>query len=82
MEYNSFENPFPWLIDTDYKALRTERYKYIHWFKHENKDELYDLKDDPYEMNNLVNRKDMQAVVMEMKEKLALEVAKTFGLNN
>jgi hypothetical protein len=33
-------------------------------------------------MNNLVNRKDMQAIVMEMKEKLALEVAKTFGLNN
>jgi N-acetylglucosamine-6-sulfatase len=82
MEYYSFENPFPWLIDTDYKALRTERYKYINWFKHENKDELYDLVDDPYEMNNLVNRKDMQTVVTEMKEKLALEVAKTFGLNN
>jgi N-acetylglucosamine-6-sulfatase len=82
MEYYSFENPFPWLIDTDYKALRTERYKYIHWFKHENKDELYDLVDDPYEINNLVNRKDMQTVVKEMKEKLALEVAKTFGLNN
>ena len=82
MEYYSFENPFPWLIDTDYKALRTERYKYIHWFKHENKDELYDLVDDPYEMNNLINRKDMQSVVIEMKEKLAFEVAKTFGLDN
>ena len=38
--------------------------------------------DDPYEMNNLVNQKDLQTVVMEMKEKLALEVAKTFGLTN
>ena len=30
IEYYSYENPMPWLIDTDYKALRTKKYKYIH----------------------------------------------------
>jgi N-acetylglucosamine-6-sulfatase len=80
MEYYSYENPMPWLIDTDYKALRTERYKYIHWFKHEGKNELYDMQEDPFEMNNLVRQENMQDVVKEMKEKLAKEVAKSFGL--
>ena len=82
MEYYSFENPMPWLIDTDYKALRTERYKYIHWFKHENKNELYDLIEDPYELNNLIGRKDLQAIVKDMQKNLALEVNRSFGLSN
>lgn len=82
MEYYSYENPFPWLIDTDYKALRTERYKFIHWFKHENKNELYDLIDDPYELNNLINRKDLQDVVKDLEIKLAAEVSRSFGLKN
>ena len=82
MEYYSYENPMPWLIDTDYKALRTERYKYIHWYKHENKNELYDLKNDPFEMMNLVNEKSMQGIKKELQEKLAQEVIKVIGLDN
>ena len=80
VEYYSYENPMPWLIDTDYKALRTEKYKYIHWFKHENKNELYDMENDPYEMNNLYAKENMKAVVDEMEELLAEEVVKTFGI--
>jgi N-acetylglucosamine-6-sulfatase len=49
MEYTSFENPFPWLMDTDYKALRKGRYKFVHWIRHPDKDELYDLQADPFE---------------------------------
>lgn len=81
MEYYSYENPMPWLIDTDYKALRTERYKYIHWFRHEGKNELYDLIDDPYEMNNLIAQPDMAATVQELEALLADEVARSFGLD-
>lgn len=80
MEYYSYENPMPWLIDTDYKALRTERYKYIHWFKHEGKNELYDLLEDPYEMNNLIGEENMQDLINELEVQLAQEVAKSFGL--
>ena len=81
MEYYSYENPMPWLIDTDYKAIRTERYKYIHWYKYENRNELYDLIKDPFEMNNLINQENMKGVKKELEEKLALEIIKVFGLN-
>ena len=80
MEYYSYENPMPWLIDTDYKALRTERYKYIHWYKHENKNELYDLVNDPFEMKNLVNETNMREIKKELENALAVEAAKVFGL--
>jgi arylsulfatase A-like enzyme len=82
MEYYSYENPMPWLIDTDYKAIRTERYKYIHWYKHENKNELYDLLHDPFEMKNLVNEKNMQDIRKEMEQKLIIEIGKVFGLSS
>lgn len=81
MEYYSYENPMPWLIDTDYKALRTEKYKYIKWFKHENKNELYDLETDPYELNNLYPEKSMEKIILEMENLMAHEVAKSFGLS-
>ena len=81
VEYYSYENPMPWLIDTDYKALRTEKYKYIHWFKHENNNELYDLEKDPFEMNNIYGEEKMSSLVIEMEELLAKEIVKTFGLN-
>ena len=66
----------PWLIDTDYKALRTEQYKYTHWYKHEDKIELYDLVNDPFEMKNPVNDKNMQPIKKEMERELAFKEAK------
>src|SRR3712207_7085368 len=40
-----------------YKAVRTERHKYIHWVQKSTTgaecDELYDLQSDPYELRNL-----------------------------
>src|SRR5688572_16396649 len=50
------ENAMPWLIGMSYKAVRTERYKYIHWVNRgraDELDELYDLDKDPYELKNL-----------------------------
>ena len=38
-----------------YQAIRTERWKYIHYTELKAMDELYDLAADPYEMRNLVN---------------------------
>ncbi|MCG8698537.1 MAG: sulfatase-like hydrolase/transferase [Bacteroidales bacterium] len=82
VEYYSYENPMPWLIDTDYKAIRTEKYKYIYWVKHENKHELYDLKKDPFEMNNLYGEENMRSIVLEMEELLAKEIVKAFGISD
>ena len=37
-----------------WQAVRTAAWKYIHYTELEGMDELYDLKADPYEMNNLI----------------------------
>ena len=55
VEFYSYENPMPWLVDMDYRAVRTARHKYIHWVKQPDLDELYDLQADPYELRNLAD---------------------------
>ena len=68
VEFYTYENPMPWLTDMDYRAVRTDRYKYIHWVKHE--DELYDLEADPFETTNLIGSPDMTGVVDELRAEL------------
>lgn len=51
------ENAYPWLVGMTYKAIRTDRHKYIHWVNRGQSgelDELYDLDPDPYELANVV----------------------------
>jgi len=51
------ENAYPWLVGMTYKAVRTDRCKYIHWVNRGTSgelDELYDLERDPYELANVV----------------------------
>jgi arylsulfatase A-like enzyme len=50
------EQAMPWLVGMTYKAVRTDRHKYIHWVNRGRAgelDELYDLEKDPYELKNL-----------------------------
>jgi N-acetylglucosamine-6-sulfatase len=42
------------MVNMGYQAVRTERWKYIHYTELEGMDELYDLGHDPYEMRNLI----------------------------
>ena len=35
-----------------YKAVRNDRWKYIHYLDQADADELYDLQNDPYELQN------------------------------
>lgn len=46
------ESAIPWLVGMTYKAVRTARYKLIRWVHHDDCDELYDLEQDPYELQN------------------------------
>jgi len=50
------------------RALITERYKYI--YNEGYMDELYDLKEDPYELNNLIDREDYNDILKDMKTRL------------
>ena len=53
IEYYS-DKVFPRMVTMGYQAVRTERYKYIHYTALSGMDELYDVVADPYEMRNLM----------------------------
>jgi arylsulfatase A-like enzyme len=82
-EYFS-ENAMPWLIGMTYKAVRTDRYKYIHWVNRGGLDgvidELYDLDKDPYELKNLIGSRAYAGVRAKLHKELARLVAESIGL--
>jgi N-acetylglucosamine-6-sulfatase len=61
---------FPRIQKMGYKAVRTERWKYIHYLELDGMDELYDLKADPYEMKNIINQRDAAGALEDMKREL------------
>ncbi len=74
----------PWLLGMTYKAVRTERHKYIHWVQKSQTgvgcDELYDLRADPYEMKNLIRSRVHAPIVSRMRRELARLVSESIGL--
>jgi N-acetylglucosamine-6-sulfatase len=80
IEFYTHENPRPWLMDMDYRAVRTDRYKLIHWIQHPDERELYDLQEDPYELRNLIDDPALSDVVEELEEELSRLVLEAMGL--
>lgn len=77
------ENALPWLIGMTYKAVRTDRYKYVHWVNRGRAgelDELYDLDADPFELSNLNRRRAHARVRDKLRRELARLVAESLGL--
>lgn len=62
-----------------YQAIRTEGWKYIRYVDLENMDELYNLREDPYEMNNLINDSKVAGELDELKARLGELVTETDG---
>jgi len=81
IEFYTYENPRPWLMDMDYRAVRTDRFKLIHWIQHPGEQELYDLQEDPYEMHNLIDDPKAQDLVAELQVELARLVIQAMGLS-
>jgi len=69
IEYFS-DKVFPRVYKMGYQAVRNERWKYIHYTELDGMDELYDLKTDPYEMNNLAAGAQARETEAEMQAKL------------
>jgi N-acetylglucosamine-6-sulfatase len=77
------EQAMPWLVGMTYKAVRTDRYKYIHWVnrgRESELDELYDLESDPYELKNLNRSRAFAPVREKLRRELKKLVAGALGL--
>ena len=81
VESDAYENPFQHLVDMDYRAVRTERYKYIHWLKHPDEDELYDLKSDSLETRNIARDPSRATLRESLRRELGRLVAQSVGLS-
>jgi N-acetylglucosamine-6-sulfatase len=80
VEFYTYENPFPWLLDMDYKAIRTERYKYIHWMQHPDEGELYDLVADPFEIQNDIDDPELAGLLVDLRRQLVDAAVDAMGL--
>ena len=56
VEYFS-DTVFPRMRKMGYKAVRNDRWKYIHYSIKKDADELYDMQNDPYELQNLIGNR-------------------------
>jgi arylsulfatase A-like enzyme len=77
------ENAYPWLIGMSYRAVRTDRHKYIRWINRSRNgelDELYDLEKDPYELANVVQRPAYRAVREKLRRELRRLTVEAMGL--
>jgi N-acetylglucosamine-6-sulfatase len=68
-------------MEVDYRAVRTDRYKYIHWVKFPDQDELYDLRTDSLERHNVARDPAMAAVRARMRGELRRLVVEAVGID-
>lgn len=52
------------------RGLRTERYKYIHYYEEPQEFELYDLEKDPGELNNLYGKPEYEDLLKQLRSRL------------
>lgn len=69
IEYNS-DTVFPRLVKMGYKAVRTPRWKYIQYNELEGMDELYDVQNDPYELDNEIDNPKRQETIKTLQAEL------------
>jgi N-acetylglucosamine-6-sulfatase len=77
------EQALPWLVGMSYKAVRTERYKLIHWVNRGRAgelDELYDLDQDPHELANRIGSRTLSVVRERLRRELRRLVADALGV--
>lgn len=76
VEYYS-DTVFERIFEMGYKAVRTDRYKYIRYEDIDGADELYDLQADPYELRNVIAVPQYADVLSDMQAELERLLAAT-----
>lgn len=61
-------------------AIRTDRFKYVHYYGVWDCDELYDLQEDPHELRNLIYSQDHTAILAGLKQRLFTELEAQGGM--
>jgi len=77
------EQAMPWLVGMSYKAVRTDRHKYIRWLNRSRNgelDEIYDLERDPWELKNLAGARSSVALRARLRRELKRLAAEASGL--
>jgi arylsulfatase A-like enzyme len=69
--YHYYEFPNEHMVKRHY-GIRTDRYKLIHFYDDIDVWELYDLQNDPKEMENLYEKESYLPIINELKEELKL----------
>jgi arylsulfatase A-like enzyme len=67
--YEYYEYPAVHMVRKN-RGVRTKRWKYIHYFEEPEEFELYDIQNDPYEVNNLYSNPAYRDVVAQLEERL------------
>lgn len=67
--YHFYEYPAEHAVKRHY-GVRNDRYKLIHFYNDIDSWELYDLKEDPHEMNNIYGKPGTEKITSQMKEEL------------
>jgi len=68
--YHYYEYPYGWHKVKKHYGIKTERYKLIHFYNDIDAWELYDLKNDPHELNNLYDIPAYKTVADSLKRQL------------
>ncbi len=69
IEYNT-DTVFPRVHKMGYRAIRTKRWKYIQYNDLKGMNELYDMQNDPYEMENVIGLSGNKVVVKHLQLEL------------
>jgi len=69
--YHYYEYPY-WHHVQPHYGIRTARYKLIHYYYDVDQWELFDLKNDSNEINNIYNKKENENLIIELKQRLEL----------
>ena len=70
MYYHYYEYPHGWHSVKKHEGVRTDQHKLIHYYDDIDAWELYDLKKDPNELNNLIESEEYSAIKAELESTL------------